>query len=85
MRLSTIKSSKITWTIYLGDSWNDFTEQYCADGDGMVVVKTMRDGGFVLEDQGDVLASFDDVGTALEAAQDRLESDYPCVFEESQT
>jgi hypothetical protein len=84
MKLDTINSSKITWTIYPSDSWQDFTELYCADGDGMLTVQHMRDGSFIVDEQGEVLSHFDNLVDALEAAQAHLLVAYPCVFEESQ-
>ena len=84
MRLKTINSSKITWTIYPGDSYEMFTEQYCADGDGIVTVKAMKCGCFILSDELEFLASFKTLTEALEGGQMWLANDYPWVFEESQ-
>jgi hypothetical protein len=84
MRLKTINSSKITWTIYPSDSWQDFTAQYCADGDGMLTVKHMRDGSFIVDDQGEILSHFDNLTDALEVAQSHMLVAYPWVYEESQ-
>jgi hypothetical protein len=84
MKLKTINSSKITWTIYPGDSYEMFTEQYCADGDGIVTVKAMKCGCFILSDELEFLASFKTLTEALEGGQMWLANDYPWVFEESQ-
>ena len=84
MRLKTINSSKITWTIYPGDSYEMFIEQYCADGDGIVTVKAMKCGCFILSDELEFLASFKTLTEALEGGQMWLANDYPWVFEESQ-
>lgn len=84
MKLQTIDSSKITWTIYPADSYELFSDQYCADGDGIVTVKAMKCGCFVLSDEIDFLASFKTLAEALEGGQSVLANDYPWVFEESQ-
>lgn len=84
MRLQTIDSSQITWTIYPSDSWQCSAVQYCADGDGMVEVKLMRDGVYLLDEQGDKVAEFTTLAEALEAGQELLKRGYTWAFEESQ-
>jgi hypothetical protein len=81
MKLKTINSSKITWTIYPADSWEDFTESYCADGDGIVTIKAKKCGCFVLSDELEFLASFKTLSEALEGGQMWLANDYNEVFQ----
>jgi hypothetical protein len=84
MKLQTINSSKITWTIYPADTWEGYIEQYCADGDGIVTIKAMHCGCFVLSDEIEFLASFKTLTEALEGGQMWLANDYPWIFEEAQ-
>jgi len=81
MKLQTIDSSKITWTIYPADEDSDFLESYCADGDGLVQVKQNKQGGFDLYDEMEQLASFDTLAQALEGGQMWLANDYNEVFQ----
>lgn len=81
MKLQTIDSSKITWTIYPADEDSDFLESYCADGDGLVQVKQNKQGRFDLYDEMEQLASFDTLAQALEGGQMWLANDYNEVFQ----
>ena len=81
MKLKTIDSSKITWTIYPADEHDDFLESYCADGDGLVQVKQNKQGRFDLYDEMEQLASFDTLAQALEGGQMWLANDYNEVFQ----
>lgn len=81
MKLQTINSSKITWTIYPADAHSDFLESYCADGDGLVQVKQTPTGRFELFDEMERLASFDTLAEALEGGQMWLANDYNEVFQ----
>ena len=81
MKLKTIDSSKITWTIYPADEDSDFLESYCADGDGLVQVKQNKQGRFDLYDEMEQLASFDTLAQALEGGQMWLANDYNEVFQ----
>jgi hypothetical protein len=82
MQFKTIDSSKITWTIYPADSWEDFTESYCADGDGLVTIKAKKCGCFVLSDELEFLKAFDTLAEALEGGQLWLANDYNEVYQE---
>jgi hypothetical protein len=84
MKFETINSSKITWTIYPSNEWDDSTAEYCADGDGLVTIKAKKCGCFVLFDEIEFLASFKTLPEALEAGQNWLANDYPEIFEEAQ-
>ena len=81
MKLQTINSSKITWTIYPADDHSDFLQSYCADGDGLVQVKQTPTGRFELFDEMERLASFDTLAEALEGDQMWLANDYNEVFQ----
>lgn len=82
MHFDTIDSSKITWTAYPAEAWEDFTTEYCADGDGLVTIKALKKGGFVLSDELEVLKTFDVLADALEGGQMWLANDYNDVYQE---
>jgi hypothetical protein len=50
----------------------------------MVEVKLMRDGVYLLDEQGDKVAEFTTLAEALEAGQELLKRGYTWAFEESQ-
>ena len=80
MKYETIDSSKITWTIYPADQWEDYTHSYCADGDGLIVIEAKRCGCFVLKQEIEFLASFKTLTEALEGGQMMLANDYNEIF-----
>jgi hypothetical protein len=79
MKLKTIDSSKITWTIYPADEYS--LESYCADGDGLVQIKSNKSGSFDLYDELELLANFTSLSAALEGGQMWLANDYNEVFQ----
>lgn len=81
MKLQTIDSSKIKWTIYPAEEHSEFLESYCADGDGLVQIKKNQSGRFELFDEMEQLASFDTLIEALEGGQMWLANDYNEVFQ----
>jgi hypothetical protein len=67
-------------TDIVGIVWQNMDGHYCADGDGMVVAA--HDGlQYVVTDQGDPIASFDNLRDALMRAQRQLATNYPEVYE----
>ena len=87
-QLKTYDSSRITWTIYPGDSGCNI-RSFCADGDGIVAVEQLADDVYVLCDQGDHLESWTGVQTSeqlagiLENAQTYLQANYPEIYEDA--
>lgn len=88
MKLSTIDSSKITWTIYPGDEGSSI-RTICADGDGIVTVEEHADNVYSLYDQNERIETWFGVETpeqllaVLEFAQAHLQANYPEVYEDA--
>lgn len=84
--IATIQSSKITWKCFPADPETDgadgLVNEYCADGDGIVVVLESVNGHFYLVDQ---LEDIADLGTnkieALENAQNYLAATYNEIYQ----
>jgi len=84
--IATIQSSKITWKIFPENPETEGSDglinEYCADGDGIVVVLEKSNGHFYLVDQ---LEDIADLGTdkiaALENAQNYLASTYNEIYQ----
>lgn len=86
MKLQTINSSKITWTIYQGSSYSDFVESYCADGDGLIAIHKRLSGDYAVfaemtsdEPEG-VFASLEE---ALAKGEELLLEHYPEIYEDA--
>lgn len=87
MKLQTINSAKLTWTIHPSE-YSDVSEIYCADGDGLVSVNKRLSGVYYVscdffEDflQG-IYASLEE---ALAKGEALLLEYYPEVYEEAMT
>lgn len=83
--MNTINSSKITWTIYQGSSYDDFIESYCADGDGLITIYKRLSGVYAIFDDmcSDKPAGiFETLEEALAKGEELLLKYYPEVFEE---
>lgn len=71
---------KFTYVTVAGIEWQCMDGEYCADGDGMVVV--CHNGfQYVVTDQGDPIASFDVLEDALILAAKQLADYYPEIYE----
>ena len=85
-KIATIQSSKITWQVFPSNPETDGSDglvnEYCADGDGIVVVLESVNGHFYLVDQ---LEDIADLGTdksvALENAQNYLAATYNEIYQ----
>jgi hypothetical protein len=66
-------------TDIVGIVWDNMDDQYCADGDGMVVAAHDGDA-WVVTDQGDPVAAFDNLRDALMCAQRQLAANYPEIY-----
>ena len=79
----SINSSKIVWSIIDSyDHENDRPETiYCADGDGMLQIVYYAGSDYIVLDQSDPIATFDNLHDALEFGQDKLEIESPEIFE----
>lgn len=74
----TTFSPKLDWTeLDVGDG----LFAYCADGDGIVAVYT-NGNYFEVREQGDVIATFIVLDSALERAEQLLLNDYPAIYED---
>lgn len=61
--------------------WMCIDGQYCADGDGLVVAA--HNGlQYVVTDQGDPIAAFDNLRDALACAAKQLADNYPAIYKE---
>lgn len=85
MEIKTINSSKLNWEIFPQNpettGSDGLVNEYCADGDGFVVVLENERGEFFLVDQGDDVANLgNDRQEALERAQNYLAATYNEIF-----
>jgi hypothetical protein len=85
MKLQTINSAKLTWTIYPAQSWQDCIETYCADGDGLVEVHKRISGVYYAtcdfsEAPEGIYATLEE---ALTKGEELLLKHYPEVYEEA--
>ena len=79
-----VKSSKITWQGMSSVYKNKRATEYCADGDGIVVVvHYTKSGKIELRDQGELCATFDNLTYALEQAQNYLAATYHEIWEDA--
>jgi hypothetical protein len=85
MKLNTIDSAKITWTIYQGSSHSDFVESYCADGDGLIAIHKRLSGVYAIfaDISPDPLGIFATLEEALAKGEELLLEHYPEVYEEA--
>jgi hypothetical protein len=66
-------------TDIVGIVWDNMDGQYCADGDGMVVVA--HDGfNWVVTDQGDPVFASDSLRASLVCAMQQLATNYPEIY-----
>lgn len=88
MKLKTVNSSLITWSVMFGDKHDDWLVSYCADGDGIV---QLVDYGqhFELVDQLETVKTWKNDGSEetvlaiLEECQNYLAATYHEIFEEA--
>ena len=85
MKLQTIKSSKIIWTINQGSSYCDFVESYCADGDGLIAIHKRLSGVYAIfaDISPDPLGIFATLEEALAKGEALLFEHYPEVYEDA--
>lgn len=91
MKLQTINSSRLTWTIHPSE-YSDVSEIYCADGDGLVSVNKRLSGVYCVtcyyvtcdfsEAIQGIYASLEE---ALAKGEALLLEHYPEVYEEAMT
>lgn len=80
--MKTIDSSKITWDIWQPDADDDWTQIYCADGEGIIQVVVYFDR-IELLDQLELCNTWtpdSDIDLILEAAQHYLQSAYFDIY-----
>ena len=89
MKLQTINSAKLTWTIY-PSQYSDVSEVYCADGDGLVSVNKRLSGVYCVTcyyvtcDFSEALQGiYATLEEALAKAEELLHEYYPEVYEEA--
>ena len=90
MKLQTINSSRLTWTIH-PSKYSDVSEVYCADGDGLVSVNKRLSGVYYVtcDFSGDFSEDLQGIYASLEEALAKGEAllleYYPEVYEEAMT
>jgi hypothetical protein len=88
MKLQTINSSKLTWTVH-PSQYSDVSEVYCADGDGLVSVNKRLSGVYYVtcDFSGDFSEDLQGIYASLEEALAKGEAllleYYPEVYEEA--
>jgi hypothetical protein len=84
MKLQTINSQKLTWTIH-PSQYSDVSEVYCADGDGLVSVNKRLSGVYYVTCDffGDLQGIYETVEEALAKGEELLHEYYPEVYEEA--
>jgi hypothetical protein len=85
MKLQTINSSHLTWTIYPAASYEDCIESYCADGDGLVEIYKRLSGVYYAichfsEAPEGIFATLEE---ALAKGEQLLHKHFPEVYEEA--
>ena len=86
MKLQTINSSRLTWTIH-PSQYSDVSEVYCADGDGLVSVNKRLSGVYYVTCDffGDLQGIYESLEEALAKGEALLQEYYPEVYEEAMT
>lgn len=87
MKLQTINSSRLTWTIH-PSQYSDVSEVYCADGDGLVSVNKRLSGVYYVSCDffGDFLQGiYASLEESLAKGEALLLEYYPEVYEEAMT
>ena len=87
MKLQTINSSCLTWTIHPTD-FSDVSEAYCVDGDGLVIVYKRISGVYSVfcEFSPDIPSGiYESLEEALAKGEALLQEYYPEVYEEAMT
>ena len=89
MKLQTINSSRLTWTIQ-PSQYSDVSEIYCADGDGLVSVNKRLSGVYCVTcyyvtcDFSEAIQGiYATLEEALAKAEELLHEYYPEVYEEA--
>jgi hypothetical protein len=89
MKLQTINSSHLTWTIH-PSQYSDVSEVYCADGDGLVSVNKRLSGVyyvtcdfFTCDFFGELQGIYANLEEALAKGEELLHEYYPEVYEEA--
>lgn len=82
---STVNSSKITWTIYQGSPHDDWTEVFCADGDGLVSIYKRRSEVYysTCDFSDEIQGIYATLEEALKHGEALLLQHYPVVYEEA--
>jgi hypothetical protein len=86
MRLQTINSAKLTWTVH-PSQYSDVSEVYCADKDGLVSVNKRLSGVYYVTCDffEDLQGIYETVEEALAKGEALLLEFYPEVYEEAMT
>lgn len=86
MKLETINSSHLTWTIH-PSQYSDVSEVYCADGDGLVSVNKRLSGVYYVTCDffGDLQGIYESLEEALAKGEALLLEYYPEVYEDAMT
>jgi hypothetical protein len=84
MKIQTINSAKLTWTIH-PSQYSDVSEVYCADGDGLVSVNKRLSGVYYVtcEFSEDIQGIYSSLEEALAKGAALLLEFYPEVYEEA--
>lgn len=89
MKLQTINSAKLTWTVH-PSQYSDVSEVYCADGDGLVSVYKRLSGVYdvtceLFKDEffGELQGIYESQEEALAKGEALLLEYYPEVYEEA--
>lgn len=83
MKLETINSSRLTWTVY-PSQYSDVSEVYCADGDGLVSVNKRLSGVYYVtcEFSEAIQGIYESLEEALAKGEALLLEHYPEIYEE---
>jgi hypothetical protein len=91
MKLQTINSAKLTWTV-IPSQYSDVSEVYCADGDGLVSVNKRLSGVYYVTCDffgddffGELQGIYATLEEALTKGEALLLEYYPEVYEEAMT
>lgn len=86
MKLQTINSSRLTWTIH-PSKYSDVSEVYCLDGDGLVAINKRLSGVYYVACDffGELQGIYATLEEALAKAEELLQEYYPEVYEEAIT
>ena len=83
-QFKTINSKNISWFYFDCVYKNKKATQYCADGDGIVIVLVYSKSGKIeLRDQGELCATFTNLENALDQADKYLAATYHEIWEDA--